>query len=203
MNSQLADPHADTTGTTVELLNPQANRAARKYSWREQCRRVLWIVGGYAIRWSPRPCFGWRRAVLRLFGAKIGRDVHLYSSTRVYMPWNVEIGDWVALGEDVFIYSLGKVHIGTGASLAYRAHVCAGTHDFSDPALPLLKPPVVIEDTVWVGTEAFIGPGTTVGKGAIVGARAVVVKDVPPLHIVAGNPARQIGVRRVTEARTS
>ena len=196
MNTQLADRHTDAVEVTGELLNPRANRAAHKYSWAEQCRRVLWAVGEYAIRLSPRPCFGWRRMVLRSFGAKVGRAVNFYSSTRFYMPWNVEIGDWAAIGEDAFIYSLGKVRIGAGASVAYRAHVCAGTHDFSDPALPLLKPPVIIEDNAWIGTEAFIGPGTTVCKGAIVAARAVVVKDVPPLHIVAGNPARQIGLRR-------
>ena len=139
--------------------------------------------------------------ILRWFGAKVGREVHLYSSTRIYMPWNVEIGDWAALGEEVFIYSLGKVCIGASASLAYRAHVCAGTHDFSDPALPLLKPPVVIAEQAWIGTEAFIGPGVTVCMGAIVGVRAVVVRDVPSLNIVAGNPARQIGTRRLGAAR--
>jgi len=195
MNSPLAEYPGEASEVAVQLLNPRQNRAARKYSWQEQCRRVLWSVGEYAIRLSPRPCFAWRRLVLRWFGAKVGSAVHVYPSTRIYMPWNVELGDWAALGEDAFIYSLGKVHIGTGASVAYRAHICAGTHDFSDPALPLLKPPVVIEDFAWIGTEAFIGPGTTVGKGAIVAARAVVVKDVPPLHIVAGNPARQVGTR--------
>lgn len=201
MNTQLADvPRPNTAGG---LLDPKANRAARKYSRAEQLRRVLWVFGKIAIRLSPRPCFAWRRMILRLFGAKVGREVHLYPSTRIYMPWNVEIRDWAALGEDVLIYSLGKVYIGAGAALAYRAHVCAGTHDFSDPALPLLKPTVVIEDGAWIGTDAFIGPGTTVCRGAIVGARAVVVKDVPTMHIVAGNPARQIGMRRVPEARVS
>ena len=199
MNSQLADRHGSVEAT-VELLNPQANRAARKYSWAEQCRRVLWAVGEYAIRLSPRPCFGWRRMVLRMFGAKVGRAVHCYPSTRFYMPWNVTIGDWAALGEDAFIYSLGKVHIGAKVAVAYRAHICAGTHDFSDPALPLLKPPVVIGDNAWIGTEAFIGPGTTIGEGAIVAARAVVVKDVPALHMVGGNPARQIGLRPVDKS---
>lgn len=179
------------------LLDSRANRAARKYSWTEQLRRVLWTFGAIAIRLSPRPCFAWRRMVLRLFGARIGQAVHLYPSTRIYMPWNVEIGDWAALGEDAFVYSLGKVYIGAGVALSYRAHICAGTHDFSDPALPLVKPPVVIEDFAWIGTEAFIGPGTTVCRGAIVAARAVVVKDVPPMHIVGGNPARQIGLRQV------
>jgi putative colanic acid biosynthesis acetyltransferase WcaF len=112
------------------------------------------------------------------------------------MPWNVEVGDWSALGEDVLLYSLGKVRIGRSVTLSYRSHVCAGTHDLNDPTLPLLKPPVTIEDGVWVGTEAFIGPNICVGAGAVVGARAVVVKNVAPLDIVAGNPARAIGRRQ-------
>jgi putative colanic acid biosynthesis acetyltransferase WcaF len=88
-------------------------------------------------------------------------------------------------------------------TLSYRAHVCAGTHDLSDPALPLLRPPVSIEDGVWVGTEAFIGPGVRIARGAIVGARAVVVKDVASLDIVGGNPARVIGRRQFREASPS
>jgi putative colanic acid biosynthesis acetyltransferase WcaF len=175
----------------------RANRAARKYSTAEQVRRVAWSVGRWLVRLSPRPCFGWRRGVLRVFGARIGAHVHIYPSAHLYMPWNVEIGDWSALGDDVLVYSLGKVRIGCGVTLSYRSHVCAGTHDLNDPTLPLLKPPVVLEDSVWVGTEAFIGPGVIVERGAVVGARAVVVKNVEPLQIVAGNPARPIGRRRL------
>ena len=138
--------------------------------------------------------------MLRLFGARIGAHVNVYPSTHLYMPWNVEIGEWSALGDDVFVYSLGKVRIGRSVTLSYRSHVCAGTHDLSDPLLPLKKPPVLIEDGVWVGTEAFIGPGVTVGRGAVVGARAVVVKNVEPHDVVGGNPARTIGRRRFTDS---
>jgi putative colanic acid biosynthesis acetyltransferase WcaF len=113
------------------------------------------------------------------------------------MPWNVEIGDWTALGEDVLVYSLGKVRIGRSVTLSYRSHVCAGSHDLNDPLLPLLKPPVVIEESAWVGTEAFIGPGVTIGAGAVVGARAVVVKTVAPWCVVVGNPARVVSQRRM------
>jgi len=174
-----------------------ANRTARKYSTGDQLRRVAWSFGRWLVRLSPRPCFRWRRVVLRLFGARVGMNVHIYPSAHLYMPWNVEIGDWSALGEDVFVYSLGKVRIGKHATLSYRTHVCAGTHDLEDPTLPLLKPPVCIEDGVWIGTDAFIGPGVTVGRGAVVGARSVVVKDVEPLNIVAGNPARVIRRREI------
>jgi len=111
------------------------------------------------------------------------------------MPWNVELRDWCALGEDVYIYSLGPVSIGRCATVSYRSHLCAGTHDLNDPKMPLLKLPILIGDSAWIGTDAFIGPGVTVGEGAVIGARAVVVKDVGPMHVVAGNPARQIGTR--------
>ena len=177
-------------------LDIAANHAARKYSRAEQLWRVLWAFGRVAFALIPRPCRGLRRFFLTRFGAKIGPHTNVQSSAVLYMPWNVEIGEYSAIGEDAFIYSLGKVRIGSNATVSYRAHVCAGTHDFNDPTLPLLKPSVTIEDNVWIGTEAFIGPGVTVGNGAIVGARAVVVKDVPPMHIVAGNPARTVGLRK-------
>jgi len=178
-------------------IDSSANRTARKYSAAEQLRRVGWGVGRWLVRLSPRPCFAWRRAVLRLFGAKIGAQAHIYASAHLYMPWNVEIGDWAAVGEDVLIYSLGKVRIGDHVTVSYRAHVCAGSHDLEDPTLPLLKPPVCIAEGAWIGTEAFIGPGVTVGQGAVVGARSVVVKDIQPFDIVAGNPARVLRQRRL------
>jgi putative colanic acid biosynthesis acetyltransferase WcaF len=176
-------------------LDIQKNRAARKYSRSEQARRVAWSLGRWLFRLSPHPCYGWRRWVLRLFGARVGRHVRTAASTHLYMPWNVEIGDWAAIGPDVFVYSLGTVRIGERATVSYRTHVCAGTHDFSDSAMPLLKPPVTIEDDAWVGTDAFIGPGVTVGRGSIVAARAVVVKDVDPFTMVGGHPAHIIGQR--------
>ena len=179
------------------LTDPRANHAAVKYSRAEQLRRIAWSLGRWLMVLSPRPCFAWRRAVLRLFGARVGPHVNVYPTCHIYMPWNVSIGEWSALGEDALVYSLGKVAIGKRVTLSYRAHICAGTHDFTDPALPLLKPPVTLEDDAWVGTEAFVGPGVTVGAGAIVGARAVVVRNVKPRDIVVGNPAKTVGVRKV------
>lgn len=176
-------------------LDIAANRAARKYSRREQCLRVAWAFGRWLVHLSPHPCHAWRRAVLRLFGAKVGRQARIAASAHIFMPWNVEIGEWAAIGPNVFVYSLGKVRIGRRATVSYRSHICAGTHDFSDPAIPLLKPPVTVGDDAWIGTEAFIGPDVTIGARAMVAARAVVVKDVAPNTLVGGHPARVIGPR--------
>lgn len=184
-----------------DTLDIQTNRSARKYSRKEMVLRVLWMGGKYLVRFSPRPFFGWRRFVLRLFGAHIGEHVHVYSSTVIYMPWNLRAESWSAIGEDVLIYNLGPVTIGERATISHRAHVCAGTHDYRRADLPLLKPPITIGPQAWICAEAFVGPGVTVGEGAIVGAAAVATRDVEPWMIVAGNPAAPVK-RRVLDADT-
>jgi putative colanic acid biosynthesis acetyltransferase WcaF len=107
------------------------------------------------------------------------------------------VGEWSAIGEHALIYNLGFVEIGSYATVSQGAHLCAGTHDYTDPAMKLLKPPILIGDEAWICADAFVGPGITVGEGAVAGARAVVVKDVAPWQIVAGNPARVIGQREM------
>jgi putative colanic acid biosynthesis acetyltransferase WcaF len=176
-------------------LDVSANRRASRYTSGENLRRILWALATPAFRLSPRPFFAWRRWLLRLFGAQVGRQVHVYPSTRITMPWNLAIGDWSALGEDVLVYNLGLVTIGSRATVSLRAHLCAGTHDHRRPDMPLLKVPVSIGDQAWICADAFVGPGVTVGEGAVVAARGVAVRDVDAWTIMAGNPARIVGQR--------
>ena len=137
--------------------------------------------------------------MLRCFGAKVGRQVHVYPSTRIYFPWNLSVGDWSALGEETLIYNLGPVTIGQKVTLSHRAHLCAGGHDYTRVDMPLLKPPIEIGDQAWICAEAFVGPSVVVGEGAVVGARAVVVRNIEPWTVVAGNPARVVKQRRLQD----
>jgi putative colanic acid biosynthesis acetyltransferase WcaF len=178
-----------------QTLNISANRKTEKYSRKEQLMRVLWGLFSPLFHFSPRPFFCWRRVFLRLFGSKIGKHVHVYSSATIYMPWNLEVGDWSSIGEHAYIYNLGRVRIGKKATISHRAHICAGTHDYTYPDLPLRKPPITILDQAWLCADAFVGPGVVVGEGAVVGARAVVTKDVPAWTVVAGNPAHFVKQR--------
>lgn len=183
-------------------LDIETCRASRPYSPREYLGRVLWALARPLFQFSPRPLFGWRRLLLRLFGARVGRDVHVYPSARIYLPWNLTLGDECSIGEWALVYNLGPVTIGDRATISHRAHLCAGTHDYRDPTLPLLRLPIEIGPQAWVCADAFVGPGRKVGEGAIVGAGAVVVADVLPWQIVAGNPARVIK-RRVLRSDTA
>ena len=180
------------------MLDVKRNRQARKYSSAEMTRRMLWTLAKPLFRYSPRPCFAWRRFLLRCFGAKIGRSVHVYPSATIYFPWNLEAGEESAIGEQAFIYNLGRVTLGPRVTISHRAHLCAGTHDHSKLDFPLLRPPIVIGPEAWICTDAFVGPGVTIGEGAIVGARAVAMKDVKPWSVVVGNPARESKKREIT-----
>lgn len=176
-------------------LDISANRKAIKYTKSELVRRVLWSVVKPLFRFSPRICFAWRGLLLRCFGATVGRNVHIYGSANIYMPWNLTIGDESSIGEWALVYNLASVTIGNKTTISHRAHICAGTHDYTRPDLPLQKPPIIISDQAWICADAFVGPGVVIGEGAIVGAKAVVMKDVPPWAVVAGNPARYVKKR--------
>jgi putative colanic acid biosynthesis acetyltransferase WcaF len=180
---------------TTPYLDIVANRHAPKWSRREQAARVLWDIAMPLFRFSPRPFWGWRRVLLRAFGAKVEAGVHVFPTVRIAIPWNLRLGAQCAVGDHAILYTLGPVSIGARATVSQFAHICAGTHEWRDPAMPLLKPPVAIGPDAWVCADAFIGPGVVVGARAIVAARAVVVKDVAPDMIVGGNPARIIGQR--------
>jgi putative colanic acid biosynthesis acetyltransferase WcaF len=177
------------------MIDVAANREAVKYSSTQNAARVAWAVVYPLFRFSPRPFFGWRVSLLRLFGARVGRNVHVYPSARVTMPWNLEVGEWSSIGEDVLLYDLGKVSIGSRVTISHRAQLCAGTHDYRRLDMPLLKPPIRVGDDAWICANAFVGPGVAVGEGAVVGACAVAVRDVPAWSIVAGNPAQVVGRR--------
>jgi putative colanic acid biosynthesis acetyltransferase WcaF len=176
-------------------MNIERNRSRREWSRPELLGRVLWAACRPLFRWSPRLCWGWRCWLLRIFGARVGAHVHIHPSVRVFIPWNLEIGDWSSVGFDALIYNLGPVRIGSRATVSQRAHLCGGTHDFRDDAMPLIKSPITIGDDAWICADAFVGPGVTVGARAVVGARSVLVKDVAEGAIVAGNPARPVGQR--------
>ena len=111
-------------------LNIAENRNHLNYSKWIYVKRILWTFGKFFFRNSPRIAFGYRNTILRLFGAKIGKHVHIYSSTVIWFPWNLEIGDWSAIGEETLIYNLGKVTIGEKATVSHRVHVCAAFHAF-------------------------------------------------------------------------
>ena len=100
------------------------------------------------------------------------------------------------LGEYTNAYSLGKIEVLAGATIAQEAYLCTGTHDFENPTMQLITDKIIIGKNSFIGARAMVLPGVEIGENAIIGAQSVVTKDVPANVIVAGNPARKIGVRK-------
>ena len=133
--------------------------------------------------------------MLKIFGANLSGIPFVHSTARIQIPWNLTMKNRACLGEHANAYSLGKIKIQEGATIAQEAYLCTGTHDFNDPSLQLITKPITIGKNSLIGARAMILPGVSIGNQAIVGAMSVVSKDVPGHQVVAGNPAKRIGER--------
>ena len=168
-------------------------------SWQNQFVRLLWIITwGLLARPFPRSLgSSWKRFLLRLFGAKIHKTAIVYSSVRIYMPWQLEMHEYSCLAPEVDCYNVAKIRIGAHTTVSQKSYLCSASHDITDSSHPLITAPIIIKEKAWVSASCFIGMGVTVGEGAVVGATASVFKDVEPWTVVGGNPAKFIKKREL------
>jgi putative colanic acid biosynthesis acetyltransferase WcaF len=163
------------------------------------CRMVWGLVFVLFFRFSPKPFHAWRAFLLRIFGAKVGRGVHVYPGVKIWAPWNLELADECGIGNGAILYSMGKIIIGRRAVISQGAHLVAGTHDYTKSGFPLVTRPINIGDHVWIAAEAFVHPGISIGEGCVIGARSVVTKDMPTWMVCAGHPCNPIKERIFSE----
>lgn len=173
---------------------PSPHRFANKFG------RLLWGLA-WALLFRPTPWFwhGGRRALLRLFGARVGRGVQIMPSVKIWAPWNLALGHFSTVSHGVDLYSVDRIELGAHATVSQRAFLCTASHDIHHLNMPLVTAPLVIGDGAWICAEAYLHPGVSVGTDAVVAARSVVLADVPDGHIVGGHPARFIAVRKIGE----
>jgi putative colanic acid biosynthesis acetyltransferase WcaF len=161
-------------------------------AWRAQ---LWWLFEALFVLPTPQFMFGWRRFALILFGAKIGKHVLIRPGVRVTYPWYLTIGDYVWIGDNVTIYSVAEIAIGSHSVISQEAYLCAGTHDYRDVSFGFVSAPISIAGECWIAARAFVGPGVEIGHASVVGAGSIVMKSVGAGTIVAGNPAKLVGRR--------
>lgn len=167
------------------------------FSLRNRFARACWnIVYVLLFRPSPRALRGWRRFLLRAFGATVGHGSRVYPAVRIWAPWNLKLGRYVVVGDNAILYDMALMEIGDYSVISQGAHLCGGTHDYNSQNFQLVAKPICIGARAWICAEAFIHPGVSVAEGVVVGARAVVHQDVvDPWTVHAGNPLRRVGAR--------
>ena len=176
------------------------SRCPSPHSIVNRTMRVVWnAVWLVLYRPSPGILHGWRRCLLRLFGATIGEGAHPHPSVRVWAPWNLEMGAHSCLGHYVDCYCVDRVVIGPHATVSQYSYLCTASHDHEDPHMRLITGRIAIGEGAWVAADVFVAPGVTIGEGAVVGARSSVFSDVAPWTVVTGNPARFLKPRTLNE----
>ena len=160
--------------------------------------RVFWGLAWLLLaRFTPPPLHAWRRLVLRVFGAEMGRGARVHASVRIWHPGNLSLGENTLIGPGAILYNQGAIRIGARTVVSQRAHICASTHDVHDREFQLQLRPVVIGDACWVAAEAFVGPGVTMANGSVLAARGTLFADTAEMTIYRGNPAEAVKQRRL------
>jgi putative colanic acid biosynthesis acetyltransferase WcaF len=167
------------------------------FSMRNRVRRQIWsLVWAALFRPSPRVWYAWRNLLLRIFGAQLGKGVHFNPSVQVWAPWNMEVDDYVGVGQDVILYSMAKIVLEHHAVISQGSHLCTGSHDYNSPNFQLVARPIRIGCRAWLCADSFVGPGAEIAEGCVVGARTVVVNPIrDPWTVWVGSPARVVGRR--------
>lgn len=159
-------------------------------------RQILWyFVGDPLVRSYFLPISSLKVFVLRCFGAQIGRQVRLKPGIKVKFPWRLRIGDYVWIGENVWLDNLAQITIEDHVCLSQGVYLCTGNHNWSDRDFKLITASIDIETGSWIAAHAKIGPGVRVGKGAVLAIGSVTGRSLEPMTIYAGNPAVPIKKR--------
>lgn len=174
----------------------QTSQFGSPWPMNERAVRILWeFCWSIFCVWTPKPANPWRLFWLGVFGAKIHGTPFVHQRARIAIPWKLTLHDRACLGDRANAYSLGEIEIGARAVVAQEAYLNTGSHDFADPAMPLVVAKITIGEDAFVGARAFVMPGVTIGARAIVGACSVATRDVPENVIAAGNPCRVLRPR--------
>ena len=153
-------------------------------------RRVLWYATSLLFFRSALPFpYGLKRYWLRLFGAKIGSGVVIKPSVHIKYPWNLAVGDCTWIGEEAWVDNLDRVTIGAHCCISQGAYLLTGNHDYSKSTFDLITEPILLEEGVWIGAKAIVGPGVTCQSHSVLAAGSNTFTDLKAMGIYQGNPA--------------
>ncbi|WP_216909526.1 putative colanic acid biosynthesis acetyltransferase [Synechococcus sp. CCY 0621] len=185
--------------SSTPILQKDTPFQGASFSLANRLARVLWQgVWLLLFRPTPAPLHAWRSRLLRAFGARLGRQCHVYPTVRIWAPWNLELDDEACLGPGVTCYSMDTISLGPRVVVSQGVHLCTGSHDYESPNFQLFTRPISIGADAWICTEAFLAPGVSIGEGAVIGARSVVTRSQPAWMVCAGNPCKPIKPRKRT-----
>lgn len=154
-------------------------------------KQAAWYLVNVCFFINPLiPLSGLKVSLLRWFGARLGKGVVVKPAVNIKYPWKLTIGDYVWVGEKVWIDNLAMVTIGNNVCLSQGAMLLTGNHDYGKPTFDLMVSGITLEDGVWIGAQALVCPGVHAASHAVLSARSVATKNLEAYTIYQGNPAQ-------------
>lgn len=153
-------------------------------------RRLLWLIFGriFINTYLPIPA-KLKVSILRLFGAKFGKNIMIKPKVNIKYPWLLEVGDNTWIGEQVWIDNLDYVKIGTNVCLSQGVMLLTGNHDYKSQTFDLMIGKIILEDGVWIGAKSLVAPNVICYENSVLGAASILSKNLPSNEIWSGNPA--------------
>ena len=140
-----------------------------------------------------------RVCLLRLFGAKIGKGVVIKPGVNIKYPWNLSIGNYSWIGENVWIDNLVQVSIGSNVCISQGAMLLCGNHNYKKTTFDLMVSPIIIEDGAWVGAQSIVCPGVNMHTHSVLTVGSVASRNLYSYSIYRGNPAIKVADRIIEE----
>lgn len=161
-------------------------------------KRTLWYYVNLLFFISPvLPISSLKVALLRIFGAKIGRGVVIKPAVNIKYPWKLSIGDFSWIGEKAWIDNLDQVSIGSNCCISQGAMLLCGNHNFKKAGFDLITKPIVLEDGAWIGAHSVVCPGVICKSHSVLAVNSVATADMEPYFIYQGNPAVKTKERKI------
>lgn len=159
----------------------------------------IWFIVNAVFFVSYFPLSSIKVKLLRLFGAKVGRGVVIKPSVNIKYPWKLTIGDYVWIGEKVWIDNLDEVIVGNHACLSQGAMLLCGNHNYKKISFDLMVAPIKLEDGVWIGAQAVVCPGVTCKSHAVLSVGSVATNNLDSYSVYQGNPAIKVKEREIVD----
>ena len=162
-------------------------------------KRLLWYyLNELFFKTGLLPVNSFKTALLRLFGAKVGKGVTIKPGVNIKYPWNLVIGHYTWIGENVWIDCLVPVIIGSNVCLSQGAVLLTGNHNYKKTSFDLITAGLVLEEGVWIGACSLVNPGVTASSHSVLTSGSVANKNMEAYSIYQGNPAVKIRSRVIS-----
>ena len=185
----------------MDALKTQLNKFTNNWytSGASKPKMLLWYFVNlifFTSRWLPVSAI--KVALLRIFGAQVGRGVVIKPAVNIKYPWRLKIGNHVWIGEQVWIDNLENVEIGDHVCISQGAMLLCGNHNYKKSTFDLMVGKIILEEGTWIGAQTVVCPGVVCKSHAILTVGSVATSELKAYTIYQGNPAKAIKERVIS-----